>query len=433
MSRLPALDPNTRTLLVTGFPNVGKSSFMNKVTRANVDVQPYAFTTKSLYVGHMDYRYLRWQVIDTPGILDHELEKRNAIEMQAVTALAHLPCAILFFVDISEQCGYAIEQQLALFRSIRPLFAGKQLIIVANKVDVLSLDELAASKPDDAAALRALAAEEGVSLLPMSNVTDEGVSAVKTAACDLLLQARVDARLQSTKKIEAVAPPHRRDAPAVSGQAAPEPCIPRRAAARAAKAAAAAAAGGADGEGDAAMADAAGAAPRRRAARRKTQKEPAEGGGSGVYSLDYSNEFTLADASWNHDVMPEIMDGKNVMDFIDADVLAKPRARGRARAGRGRARLSAWPPTPTTGSARRRRGRAAARARAQDHPARARAPARSPARSRQGARAAATRARSMSTSRRSAPARSRGHRRAAASRRSLGRAARTARTTAATR
>ena len=25
-------------------------------------VQPYAFTTKSLFVGHMDYRYLRWQV-----------------------------------------------------------------------------------------------------------------------------------------------------------------------------------------------------------------------------------------------------------------------------------------------------------------------------------------------------------------------------------
>lgn len=31
MSRLPAIDPNTRTLLVCGFPNVGKSSFINKV------------------------------------------------------------------------------------------------------------------------------------------------------------------------------------------------------------------------------------------------------------------------------------------------------------------------------------------------------------------------------------------------------------------
>ena len=31
LSRLPALDPNTRTLLLTGYPNVGKSSFMNKI------------------------------------------------------------------------------------------------------------------------------------------------------------------------------------------------------------------------------------------------------------------------------------------------------------------------------------------------------------------------------------------------------------------
>lgn len=88
---------------------------MNKVTRAEVDVQPYAFTTKSLFVGHMDYRHLRWQVLDTPGILDHPLEERNTIEMQSVTALAHLRASILFFIDISEQCGYSIDQQVGLF------------------------------------------------------------------------------------------------------------------------------------------------------------------------------------------------------------------------------------------------------------------------------------------------------------------------------
>ena len=82
LARLPAIDPNTRTLLICGYPNVGKSSFINKVTRADVDVQPYAFTTKSLFVGHLDYKYLRWQVIDTPGILDHPLEDMNTIEMQ---------------------------------------------------------------------------------------------------------------------------------------------------------------------------------------------------------------------------------------------------------------------------------------------------------------------------------------------------------------
>ena len=34
MGRLPSIDPATRTLIVCGYPNVGKSSFMNKVGRA---------------------------------------------------------------------------------------------------------------------------------------------------------------------------------------------------------------------------------------------------------------------------------------------------------------------------------------------------------------------------------------------------------------
>ncbi|KAM3726254.1 Nucleolar GTP-binding protein [Dirofilaria immitis] len=61
LSRLPTIDPNTRTLILCGFPNVGKSSLMNLLTRADVEVQSYAFTTKALYVGHLDYKYLRWQ------------------------------------------------------------------------------------------------------------------------------------------------------------------------------------------------------------------------------------------------------------------------------------------------------------------------------------------------------------------------------------
>jgi nucleolar GTP-binding protein len=115
IARLPSIEPNTRTLLICGYPNVGKSSFLNKVTRADVDVQPYAFTTKSLFIGHTDYEYLRWQVIDTPGILDHPLEERNTIEMQSITALAHLRAAILYLMDISEQCGHSIQQQVWFF------------------------------------------------------------------------------------------------------------------------------------------------------------------------------------------------------------------------------------------------------------------------------------------------------------------------------
>lgn len=33
MMRLPSIDPTTRTIIIAGYPNVGKSSFMNKVSR----------------------------------------------------------------------------------------------------------------------------------------------------------------------------------------------------------------------------------------------------------------------------------------------------------------------------------------------------------------------------------------------------------------
>jgi GTP1/Obg family GTP-binding protein len=67
----------------------------------------------------MDYKYLRWQVIDTPGVLDHPLEEMNTIEMQSITALAHLRSAVMYFMDLSEQCGYTVEAQVSVEQANR--------------------------------------------------------------------------------------------------------------------------------------------------------------------------------------------------------------------------------------------------------------------------------------------------------------------------
>ena len=75
-------------------------------------------------------------MLDTPGVLDHPLDQRNTIEMQAITALANLNAAILFMLDISESCGYTIEQQIELFNSIKPLFTAKPLVICLTKIDI---------------------------------------------------------------------------------------------------------------------------------------------------------------------------------------------------------------------------------------------------------------------------------------------------------
>lgn len=317
MSRLPALDPNTRTLLLTGLPNVGKSSFMNKITRGNVDVQPYAFTTKSLFVGHCDYKYLRWQVIDTPGILDHSLEERNTIEMQAIIALAHLTCSVLFFVDISEQCGYTIEQQCALFRSIQPLFANKQLVIVVNKIDQQPWETLEEEKKD---MVEALAKLENCSLLTMSNISEQGVSEVKNTACDKLLESRVDARISGNKvdgvlnRLQVFHPPKRDDI-------VREPSIPdsvktqqeqRQDGTKPSRRSRTGYAPTVHDDADEDMSD------------RKTARDLMwEHGGPGVWAPDYRDVYDLQDDSWKFDAIPEIMNGKNIADFVDADILKK--------------------------------------------------------------------------------------------------------------
>lgn len=62
--------------------------------------------------------------------------------VQSITALAHLRAAVLYVMDISEQCGYTIAQQAELFHSIKPLFSNKPLMVVANKTDAAPLESL---------------------------------------------------------------------------------------------------------------------------------------------------------------------------------------------------------------------------------------------------------------------------------------------------
>lgn len=187
LSRLPSVDPTAKTILLCGFPNVGKSSFLNKITRADVDVQAYPFTTKSLYVGHTEYKYQTWQVIDTPGILDRPLEERNTIEMQSITALAHLRAVVLFIVDFSEQCGYSIQQQLDLYSSIKALFVKKPVFIVNNKTDVMTRDQLPSETKAYIDEFLTLEAQSNVKFREMSTVSTDNLVQVRNEACELML------------------------------------------------------------------------------------------------------------------------------------------------------------------------------------------------------------------------------------------------------
>ncbi|QCJ45738.1 NOG1 family protein [Haloprofundus sp. MHR1] len=134
LKNLPDVRPDEPAIVVAGYPNVGKSSFVNTVTRASNEIASYPFTTKGVQLGHFERNRIRYQIIDTPGLLDRPEAERNDIERQAVSALEHLADAVLFVVDASGDCGYPLDAQLELRDELQRRFDAP-VLTVCNKSD----------------------------------------------------------------------------------------------------------------------------------------------------------------------------------------------------------------------------------------------------------------------------------------------------------
>jgi nucleolar GTP-binding protein len=132
----PRLDPDRPTLVVAGFPNVGKSSLVERLSSAHPKIADYPFTTLSIAVGHADLGFDRLQVLDTPGVLGRP-GRSNPAESEATAAVEGVATVVLFVIDPSERCGYPVEEQERLLARWQEEFPRLPIVAVETKCDLV--------------------------------------------------------------------------------------------------------------------------------------------------------------------------------------------------------------------------------------------------------------------------------------------------------
>jgi nucleolar GTP-binding protein len=139
-----------------------------------------------------------------------------------------------------------------------------------------------------------------VEFFTTSCATRTGVDDVRAKACDQLLNMRVEQKVKQGKADNVRGRIH---VTSVTPPASRPPCIPASVQRQR------------EGAGDVSMGgDSEGK-------KEKLEKDKMEElGGAGVYSVDLWRRALLEDDTWKYDIIPEIMDGHNVIDFVDPDI-----------------------------------------------------------------------------------------------------------------
>lgn len=154
---------------IVGFPNVGKSSFLSRVSRKKVKVAPYPFTTLEPHLGVVEVDGKSFVLADLPGLVEGAHEGKGLGDR----FLRHATRArvLLHMVDLAGVEGRdpledyrAIRRELEAWEELK----GKPEVVAGNKIDLL--------QPEEIARWISRFREAGVELYPISVVTGEGIS-----------------------------------------------------------------------------------------------------------------------------------------------------------------------------------------------------------------------------------------------------------------
>jgi GTP-binding protein len=180
---------------LVGYPNVGKSTLISRLSAARPKIANYAFTTLEpnlgvVQVGDPPYEQ-SFTVADMPGLIEGAslgagLGTQFLRHIERTSVLVHL-------VDVSDASeaieGNARPDPVEDFKTITaelkafdPTLAAKPTILVATKADV--------ANPDKLKKLKAFATRRKLPFFTISAVTGEGIDKLKYAIAEAVAQHR---------------------------------------------------------------------------------------------------------------------------------------------------------------------------------------------------------------------------------------------------
>lgn len=171
---------------LVGFPNVGKSTFLSRVTNARPKIANYHFTTLNPNLGVVDIDGGKGFVIaDIPGLIEGASEGVGLGHQ----FLRHIERTkvIIHIVDASSTEGRdpiadikAINAELEAYN---PDLLKRPQVIAANKIDAI-YDDGSGTNPVEL--IKAAFEPEGIKVYPISAVTGQGVKELLYAVRELL-------------------------------------------------------------------------------------------------------------------------------------------------------------------------------------------------------------------------------------------------------
>lgn len=138
LQSFPVIKTRLKQVAIAGFPNVGKSTLLGKLSSSKPEVAAYPFTTRKTMVGYIEKDGKKIiQLLDTPGTLNR-FNKMNYIEQQAYFVMKMIADKIIYVFDLTGI--YPLTDQEMLYGRIKEF--GKPVLVYLSKTDILDKEKI---------------------------------------------------------------------------------------------------------------------------------------------------------------------------------------------------------------------------------------------------------------------------------------------------